>query len=69
MVTADVVVVGGTVEEVEVGKGVVVMFTNVVVVGLSVVVGDDVVDKCVVVVVSNGGTPVVDGDRVVVEQC
>jgi hypothetical protein len=63
------VVVTGTVEEVEVAKGPVVVLAKIVVVGLGMVVGTDVTDEGKVVVVSDGGTPVVDTAIVVVGQC
>jgi len=65
---AVVVVVGGTVEEVEGVERSVVVLAVLVVVGLWMVVDVDVIDEGVVVVVSDGAS-VVGGIRVVVGQC
>ena len=68
-VTGGVVGVGGSVKGVVVVEGtVVVPFVSVVVVEIVVVDVGIVVDG-VVVVMLDGGTSVVDGDRVVPEQC
>ena len=65
-----VVVVGGTVEKVEDVEGAVVVTPEFVVVGLRVVVDDEVgLDEGVVVVVFDGGTSEVEGVRLVVGQC
>ena len=63
-----VVVVGFTKESVEVTKLVVVVLAKLVVVGLGMIVIGDVLDEGMVVVVLNGGAPVVDVDRIVVGQ-
>ncbi len=57
-----------TVEEVVVAERVVVVLAKLVVVGLGMVVGDDVLDEGMVVVVSDNGS-VVDTNIVVVGQC
>ena len=62
------VVVGGAEEGLVVTKNVVVVFPVLVVVGLGMVVDDNVFDEGVVVVVSDDGS-VVDTDIVVVGQC